>query len=449
MTRARTILLSLLVAVLLAVVILFFSAVAITDSKPRVIQPDKVSPTALLESKQQLKKILAELSSNSSHKKLVVSHQQLAQLSTLLSQSLGPVTARYNYAGSTAIAVISIRLPVWQGVRYWNATVTFPDASSLLSGEARIGALTVSAETLWQISSGLLSILFDRDIAKVLDDIIRQAHFDRQQIVSEFDLELSSEQLKQRLYKYFKGYRSVIAEQADFSASRVYFRKLQKMSRYLPPGTTVSVAELMATLFTLAQDRSVTSDPQTENRNALFALALFIGDARLKSFLSRISGFYPDQSSVYLKTVLSARSDLSLHFIYSAMLQMLGAEGISLSVGELKEISDLDQGGSGFSFSDLAADRAGTRFARQATATAESASRLQSFMAQSKNESDFFPDITLLPDRIDLQQFKQQYQDTHSPGYRLVVREIDRRIRQLPLYKDLPLASNWSSAEAG
>jgi hypothetical protein len=53
--------------------------------------------------------------------------------------------------------------------------------------------------------------------------------------------------------------------------------------------------------------------------------------------------------------------------------------------------------GSGFSFIDLAADRAGIYFGKQATASPEKALKIQEKMANVENYQAFMPDITDLP----------------------------------------------------
>ncbi len=41
-----------------------------------------------------------------------------------------------------------------------------------------------------------------------------------------------------------------------------------------------------------------------------------------------------------LKPVLANRKDLSLHFIFSAAIKLLSEQGISVAVGEFKELMD-------------------------------------------------------------------------------------------------------------
>ena len=64
-----------------------------------------------------------------------------------------------------------------------------------------------------------------------------------------------------------------------------------------------------------------------------------------------------------------------------------------MTVGIGKEMMDATPGGSGFSFVDLAADRAGVLFASAATNSSDSARALQMQVRRGLNTADYCPDI--------------------------------------------------------
>ena len=94
----------------------------------------------------------------------------------------------------------------------------------------------------------------------------------------------------------------------------------------------------------------------------------------------------------------------------------------------------MDRGGSGFSFADLAADRSGIQFVTLAMDKKGGAAHLQSFMTKASSEASFFPDIFGLKEQLSLPEFENEYRDTDSKEYQSTIREIDRRIRLLPVY---------------
>ncbi len=66
---------------------------------------------------------------------------------------------------------------------------------------------------------------------------------------------------------------------------------------------------------------------------------------------------------------------------------MEGGNLVSNAIGLMKEVDD-SRGGSGFCFTDLGADKVGTRFGQQVTSQT-SASDLQQRLARSTHEQDF------------------------------------------------------------
>jgi len=92
---------------------------------------------------------------------------------------------------------------------------------------------------------------------------------------------------------------------------------------------------------------------------------------------------------------LQGRDDLAQHFLISAGIAAAGGSRLADAVGLFKELDD-SRSGSGFSFTDLAADRAGVRFAE--SATGPNAARLQGLLADKAEESLFMPRVRDLPE---------------------------------------------------
>jgi len=86
---------------------------------------------------------------------------------------------------------------------------------------------------------------------------------------------------------------------------------------------------------------------------------------------------------------------LAQHFLISAGIAAAGGSRLADAVGLFKELDD-SRSGSGFSFTDLAADRAGVRFAE--SATGPNAARLQGLLADKAEESLFMPRVRDLPE---------------------------------------------------
>ncbi len=103
-------------------------------------------------------------------------------------------------------------------------------------------------------------------------------------------------------------------------------------------------------------------------------------------------------------------------------------ESLSDEAGLFKEELDAGEGGSGFSFSDLLADRAGTLFALAATRDEQSARRMQDRLAAGFEIDEIFPPAADLPEGIPDPQLQAEYGGVGGERYKEVIREIERRL---------------------
>lgn len=131
---------------------------------------------------------------------------------------------------------------------------------------------------------------------------------------------------------------------------------------------------------------------------------------------------------------LRERVDLQKHFVYSAALELFSSQYASDALGEFKEFLDSNQGGSGFSFADLQADRAGTRLAMIVTGSETSAQKAQQILSSITDEQ-LLPSISGLKEGLSKSRFKQEYKTVNSDSYQKMLGDIDDRLKRLPLYR--------------
>jgi hypothetical protein len=209
-----------------------------------------------------------------------------------------------------------------------------------------------------------------------------------------------------------------------------------ELASFVNPQMSISLAEYMTPMFDLARRRSLLNDPSEENEAVILALAMYFGTNRFEHLTGTVrTELMKEHIPNNRRVTLRDRSDLRLHFIYSAALKLASDSGISFALGEFKELVDVAPDGSGFSFADLAADRAGIWFAEEATRDEASARRMQSLLSNSGREGVFFPAISDLPENLSEQAFETEFGGIDGPGYRMVVREIDWRLERLELYR--------------
>ncbi len=94
---------------------------------------------------------------------------------------------------------------------------------------------------------------------------------------------------------------------------------------------------------------------------------------------------------------------------------------------------DATEGGSGFSFVDLTANRAGTLFTGVATKSAQSARELQLKIRRVVEIAEFFPEIDGLPEGISRDEFQNQYGGLGGAETSRIVEEIRNRLAQCSL----------------
>jgi hypothetical protein len=219
--------------------------------------------------------------------------------------------------------------------------------------------------------------------------------------------------------------RDLLTHNNTTNHANVYQGKLADIVRRHDPDWRLSLAELLQPLFALAYQRSTLDTAIEENRIVIYTINDYVNNQKTNT--TPIAPYYP--------AFLYKRIDLAQHFIGAAAITASVNSQIAQVVGEEKELRDA-QGGSGFSFIDLAADKAGTRFGELAISDPSSARKLQQKMASIKDYTDFMPDPRTLPEHMDEAAFKERYGKINSEAYLKVSKEIDTLIKNTTIYKE-------------
>jgi hypothetical protein len=131
------------------------------------------------------------------------------------------------------------------------------------------------------------------------------------------------------------------------------------------------------------------------------------------------------------KFTILDRDDLARHYTVSALLTALGGAKQAEAIGVAKEFVDT-QRDSGFSFIDLAADRAGIRFAESVLAGKVSLLSV----ANDYSVSFFMPSIEGLPEGLTAGDFLSSFGSPTDARFLQVIRDIDTRLGALPPYRE-------------
>ena len=213
--------------------------------------------------------------------------------------------------------------------------------------------------------------------------------------------------------------------------TREHVRHLVEGADDLPSGDGRFV-ELLHRAFAFARARSVDRDPLIENQSALLALAILLGHPRVETVVGRVldDSLRELAGSRLAGVTLRGRGDWTKHFLVSAAMALIACEGSSNKIGLLKEILDAEDGGSGFSFGDLVANRAGILLAQAATYNLDSARALQDRLAVEFPIDAVFPEADDLPEKLTAAELQSRFGGVDGVEYLLLLAEIDRRLSE-------------------
>lgn len=222
----------------------------------------------------------------------------------------------------------------------------------------------------------------------------------------------------------------VLKKHRDYPNLHVYQQQINDIVARHDPNWRLSLIELLQPLFLSAYENTPEDNAIQENRAIIIAVGSYIYKNDLRHYLP-LGLVYSKEYPVYAYK----RTDIPQHFIGSALLASVDSSLLGEQIGIDKELGDA-QKGSGFSFIDLTADRAGTRFGKKAIHSRSQARELQRVMSSTRDYSAIIPDVTDLPEHMDEKEFSGKFGEVDSSSYSELIKEIDKRINLLPLYQD-------------
>jgi hypothetical protein len=336
-----------------------------------------------------------------------------------LARQLAGGKAQLRLAQQSLQLQVSRRLPYLplRNVVNIEAELLAIDGHAVIGG-LRIGQVPVPGRLATQIARWLIRLYYPSLQVESMAGLVR-------------DLRIYPDRL-QLAYRWQPGLleeaRDSLLTGGDRDALRFYHDLLVGLQAQ-QVGRTGSLLGLLQPMFAAARQRSVDGDPVLQNTALLTVLGTWASRQDLRRLvpgdLVRPGGF---------RLKLQGRTDFAQHFLTTAALAARGDSNLSDAVGLFKEIADTDHG-SGFSFSDIAADRSGTRFGELATRSPQHARELQARLAAGLDESDIMPPARDLPEHMNAEAFRSRFDHVGSPAYQAMMAEIDRRIDACSLYR--------------
>ena len=427
--------------ILFLFVILTFSLLFFTlQSSPHIEAIHQIDANSAAENKKTLQRIVQTARSKKQPILISITQKELNGLSALSHRAIPQLTSNIVLIDAQAFFRFSLELPLPKLIRFINIDLTLNRSESGLDlGTAYIGSIPIPGNWLVAIVEILSNTYIKKEFGSSLLKLISRVDISTSHIhmtlQSPKNLKNQSVNAKESLF----ALRDQLALFGRVDDIRFYHQSL--LNFIASNENKKSLATYINHVFSAAKKRSATSGTQAtiENKAALTALVLYFGSNKFELFTGNVSRYSSQQAKQRLKlqssVTLRNRVDIQKHFIYSIALQLFGSSSASDAIGELKEFLDSNKGGSGFSFADLMADRAGTKLATISTQSNQSALSVQNLLAHTTNESAIIPKLEKLPEGITEQAFKKSYQDIHSKHYIAMLNHINRQLLQLPLYR--------------
>lgn len=207
-------------------------------------------------------------------------------------------------------------------------------------------------------------------------------------------------------------------------------------------GQSISGDELTARY--VREAAAIAADFRTEDspKSFLLALGIFIDDSEtLRTFPATselVNQMEPqvqrdNRLSVLGSPTIRERRDWAKHFFVSAYLAATIGPDAAKSAGLMKETLD-SQRDSGFSYTDMAANRAGIIFA---TKVLERQFTLEQ-LARSFTVDKFMPAINDLDEGLSTEEMKTRLMGANAANLRTELDQIEQRILSMPVYQQKP-----------
>lgn len=351
---------------------------------------------------------------------VAISEEELDLMLNYAASRFGRGAARAALRAGTVRLQASAEIPQSPFGRYVNVDATLRETGTLPRFDhLQIGRLSVPATVADYLLREGLRRMVATDRGELAAEIVKGASVADGRLTVTY---VWSSEIEERA-------RAVLLSPADQARLRAYHDRLVETVAKTP--NKVSLAALMPPLFQTVLERGTGGDVATESRAAIVVLAFYANGTGLAA-IAPAAAQWPRPAR---RTVtLAGRDDFPKHFLISAAIAAEAGSPLADAVGLHKEIAD-SRGGSGFSFNDIGADRAGTRFGEIASQSPERARKLAQALASGVKESDFMPDVSDLPEFMPEAEFKRRYGGIGGPGYKKMMATIEARVASRPLLR--------------
>ncbi|UCV29824.1 hypothetical protein [Ferribacterium limneticum] len=383
-----------------------------TDPQALVDRGEVISPASVAQAKHLL-------AANDPRRQQAGEIRTLAIPAALIDEGINYAASRYLHARGALALIddtgevrITFTLP---GKRFLNLRALAHTVDGKLRiVDARLGAIAVPP--------ALVEFVFTKAVAAL--------GFDREWLMAENAIQHISFNQSQATvsitYIWEPGIldraRAVALSPDDIARLREARGSLAALVAHRAPGSRIILSDVLKAML------PASGDPLKQGRATLLVLSSHLADKDLAALVPAARNWPRVR---WVNITLAGRHDLAQHFVISAAFAAWTGEPVADAIGLYKELEDARRG-SGFSFIDLAADRAGTRFGETLLRNPEA---LQKKIKGGLSDEQLLPAVGDLPEYLHEPEFKRRFASHESPQFKAMTHEIERRLDTLPLYR--------------
>jgi hypothetical protein len=318
---------------------------------------------------------------------------------------------------------VSLRVPVNPFGTYLNLTAEFAQQDQAMQLEAMQAGSLPLPSVLGRGMLWMARIWLERDPAYVaLMQSVKRIG------VLENHLNLDYQWRPELLTLLERKGAEVLVDGEEKRRLLIYADFVRETASHYPAKSEQPAYALVAQVFRHVQHRG--GDVIAENRAAITALGAYVAGISLHQLLEGRGRSTRRAPSVLL--TLHGRRDAAEHLLIAAAVSANGGSRLANALGLAKEEEDVVSG-SGFSFTDLAFDRAGSRLGELVTGNHAAGISLR--LAGIKRDVDLTPYFLDLPEFMPQTEFARRFNKVGSPAYLRQDAEIERRLAAHPLYQ--------------
>ena len=391
------------------------------------------SPADVVEAREFIRDLRAAVTPESPElSTFVTTEKKLNTILKLASRFIPEMRANVEVNYEEVTGVVSVPVPrIGKWINVYGSAPEFEGDFSITS--FRVGRLAIPPKLSLKTLRMFANLFSGEQLGDTLIEGARSMKIDGKNL--EFQLmftEMGSNGVMTGIFGALRGNKGPDVAKIDYFYGKI--RHAMENGNLPLEGSYLPYIKFTLQLALSDQKIVETNDAYT---SAIVALSLICGAKDFSLVVGNITNVEIANEAVRApkcsNLTLNGRADTRRHFTTAAALQALSNRGISVSIGEFKELYDIVKSG-GFDFTDLAANNSGIRMSDRLMAASKF--EWEHLKGRMNSESDIIISFDQLPEIMDGAVFEAKFGDIDSVEYTEVLSYIERLIDDLPLYND-------------